>query len=104
MFFIPTECYVRTSRKSRFASRILHHKYNYPDRFNFNPNTRTGRAVSARGNGGVPVFIEEPPNSYHFTNSTGGSLRCAVAGNDVLPTVTWIMKDGRTIQEASSIF
>ena len=46
----------------------------------------------------MPVFIEEPPRVYHFTNSTGGSLRCDAAGSDPSPVISWATHDGRPVK------
>ena len=53
----------------------------------------------------TPMFTEEPPRVYQFTNSTGGSVRCAAAGGTDPPLViSWKTQDGRAVTQVRISF
>ncbi|CAL4178948.1 unnamed protein product, partial [Meganyctiphanes norvegica] len=45
-----------------------------------------------------PRFIQEPPSSVIFTNSTGATINCVTDGTPST-TITWTTHDGRPLKE-----
>lgn len=43
-----------------------------------------------------PVFLQEPPSTLTFSNTTGSQVSCSVHGSPT-PQVDWIMEDGHTV-------
>jgi Down syndrome cell adhesion molecule len=49
-----------------------------------------------------PTFITEPSSRLTFSNDTGSKVSCAAHGNPT-PLVTWLFKDGSTVNSVPGL-
>ncbi|RWS21782.1 hypothetical protein B4U80_04154, partial [Leptotrombidium deliense] len=52
--------------------------------------------ISSKQSG--PVFVVEPPNKIHFSNSTGAIISCVGKGNPVAK-ISWELADGSEVHD-----
>ncbi|XP_031340632.1 Down syndrome cell adhesion molecule-like protein Dscam2 isoform X2 [Photinus pyralis] len=49
-----------------------------------------------------PLFVQEPPHQYEFSNTSGGRLVCAAHGSPT-PEVEWILADGSPVHQVPEL-
>lgn len=49
-----------------------------------------------------PLFVQEPPHRYEFSNTSGGRLVCTAHGSPT-PEVEWILADGSPAHQVCTL-